>query len=92
MNFFIIKFSRHFLLCTSYAFDFFYLHIMYMCVHSIISFLIDLSFSTFSLCLCSSLLLFLFEHIIIIFQMTFLIIKVVDSFYVTFLYLPLIYE
>ncbi len=43
---------------------------MCMCVHGFISFLIDLPFFTFSLCLCSSSFTFLFEHFILFFQVT----------------------
>jgi hypothetical protein len=50
----------HFL-CIS----FFLLHILCMCVHGFISFLIDLIFFHISLCLCSSSFTFSFEHIYI---------------------------
>jgi hypothetical protein len=43
---------------------------MYMCVDGFIYFLIDLPFSTFSLCLCSFSFTFLFEHIVFFFQVT----------------------
>ncbi len=41
-----------------------------MCVHGFLSFLIDLPFPTFFLCLCSFSFTFLFEHIFIFFHVT----------------------
>ncbi len=51
-------FPQHLLLCTSYAFHSFCLHIICMCVHV-------LPFFHISLCLCSSSFTFSFEHIVI---------------------------
>jgi len=55
-------FAWHLLLCTFYTFQFYFLHIMHMCVCGFIYLFIDLHFFHISLCLCSSSFNFSFEH------------------------------